>query len=58
MKINRKINTFVAAAVMVAAPGLAQAYECNYGKEELTMSCAPGTTFDATTNSCVTISTS
>ncbi|CTQ50247.1 hypothetical protein [Jannaschia donghaensis] len=58
MKINGKINKLLIAAVMVAAPGLAQAYECGFGKERVTMSCAPGTTFDAESNSCIVASTS
>lgn len=59
MKINGKINKLLVAAVMVAAPGIASAYECNSMKsEQMTMSCAPGTTFDAGTNSCVAGATS
>lgn len=55
-----KINKLILAAVMVAAPGLAQAYEgCGGMKQErVTMSCAPGTTFDTATSSCVTLATS
>ncbi len=54
-----KINKLILAAVMVAAPGLAQAYECGGMKQErVTMSCAPGTTFDAATSSCVALATS
>lgn len=59
MTINRKINKLAVAAVLVAAPGLAQAYECNWSKsEQVTMSCAPGTAFDAESNSCVAIASS
>ncbi|WP_371154452.1 hypothetical protein [Jannaschia sp. 2305UL9-9] len=46
-------KTLFAAAALVAAPGLATAYECNWGKaEQVTMSCAPGTTWDATAGTC------
>jgi len=49
-----KMKTILAAAALVAAPGLASAYECNWGKaEQVTMSCAPGTTLDATSGTCV-----
>ncbi|SDZ12504.1 hypothetical protein SAMN05444004_106126 [Jannaschia faecimaris] len=51
-----KVNKLILAAVMVAAPGLAQAYECGGMKtEKITQSCAPGTSFDAETNSCVAV---
>jgi hypothetical protein len=48
-----KMKTILAAAALVAAPGLAAA-ECSWGKaEQVTMSCAPGTTWDATAGVCV-----
>lgn len=54
-----KFKTLMIATVMVAAPGLASAYECNWSKpEQVTMSCAPGTTFDAGSNTCIATGTS
>ncbi|MGB3556636.1 MAG: hypothetical protein WBA25_18570 [Jannaschia sp.] len=49
-----KLKTILAATALVAAPGLAMA-ECNWSKtEQVTMSCAPGTSWDATAGACVT----
>ncbi|CUH39629.1 hypothetical protein JSE7799_02356 [Jannaschia seosinensis] len=46
------------AAALVAAPGLATA-QCNWSKgERVTTSCAPGTSYDAATQSCVADTTS
>lgn len=54
-----KFKTLMIATVMVAAPGLASAYECNWSKpEQVTMSCAPGSTFDAATETCIVATTS
>ena len=54
----KSMKTLLATAVLVAAPGLAMA-ECSWNKaEQVTMSCAPGTTFDADTQSCVANPTS
>ncbi|PWJ21066.1 adenylosuccinate lyase [Jannaschia seohaensis] len=48
-----KLKMILAAAALVAAPGLASA-QCSWGKsEQVTMSCAPGTTWDATAGVCV-----
>lgn len=48
-------KTLLAAAVLAAAPTMGFAYECNWGKaEQTTMSCAPGTAWDADTRTCVT----
>ncbi|TFL17885.1 adenylosuccinate lyase [Jannaschia formosa] len=54
-----KMKTILAAAALVAAPGLASA-QCNWGKmeQQVTMSCAPGTTWDATAGTCVPEATS
>ena len=59
MRINGTINKTIMTAVLVAAPGIAAAYECNGMKSErITMSCAPGTSFDAASNSCIAAGTS
>ncbi|MEM9797367.1 MAG: adenylosuccinate lyase [Pseudomonadota bacterium] len=50
----KTMKTLVAAAVLIGAPGLAMAEGCNYLKErQANISCAPGTTFDASTGTCV-----
>ncbi|MEO1425128.1 MAG: adenylosuccinate lyase [Pseudomonadota bacterium] len=49
-----KTKTVLAALALTLAPTLGLAAGCNYGKQEQqAMSCAPGTSFDAATNSCV-----
>jgi len=48
------IKTLLAALVLTAAPGLAMA-ECNWMAERVTMSCAEGTTWDASTQTCVPV---
>jgi hypothetical protein len=54
-----KTKTILAAAALVLAPGLAAAQGCSWMKEQTaTMSCAPGTTFDATSGTCVPEATS
>ena len=50
-----KTKTLAVALVLTLAPTLSFAMGCNYGKhQQQTLSCAPGTDFDATTNTCVT----
>lgn len=47
-------KTFLAAAALVTLPGAALAGGCNWTKhDQVTMSCAPGTTLDAETGRCV-----
>ncbi|MGP1356347.1 hypothetical protein [Roseicyclus sp.] len=49
------IKTLLAALVLTAAPGLAMA-ECSWGaNHQTTMSCAEGSTWDATTQACVPV---
>lgn len=48
------IKTLAAAVALTLTPMFAFASGCNYGKEEVTMSCATGTVYDATTGTCVT----
>ncbi|MDW3225598.1 MAG: carbohydrate-binding module family 14 protein [Paracoccaceae bacterium] len=49
------IKTLAAAVALTVTPVLAFAEGCNYGKkEEITMSCAAGTVYDATSGTCVT----
>ncbi len=51
-----KIKTTIAAFILLLSPAAAFAYGCNgadHAKEEITMSCTEGTTFDAATNTCV-----
>ncbi|MGZ2257593.1 carbohydrate-binding module family 14 protein [Roseobacter sp. A03A-229] len=51
------IKTLAAAVALTFVPALAFATGCNYGKQEVTMSCAAGTVYDSTTNSCVATTT-
>ncbi|QPH52971.1 carbohydrate-binding module family 14 protein [Pontivivens ytuae] len=46
------MKTLVLALAMTAAPLTAFAAGCNWGQEQV-MSCAPGTTYDADTRTCV-----
>ncbi|KIT17784.1 adenylosuccinate lyase [Jannaschia aquimarina] len=53
-----KWKTLVTAAALVTAPGLALAEGCNWMKDRTAqITCAPGTTFDAGTGTCVTTPT-
>ncbi|MEM8822374.1 MAG: adenylosuccinate lyase [Pseudomonadota bacterium] len=50
------MKTVLTAAVLMSAPGLALAYECNWSKEQTAqISCAPGTAFDEASGTCVTV---
>ncbi|MEM7487907.1 MAG: adenylosuccinate lyase [Pseudomonadota bacterium] len=52
----KTVKTVLAAAVLMSAPGLAMAYECNWSKEQTAqISCAPGTALDEATGTCVTV---
>lgn len=52
------LKTLLAAIVLSTAPGLAVA-QCFWGgAQEVTMSCAEGTTWDATAQTCVATATS
>ncbi|MDW3182141.1 MULTISPECIES: adenylosuccinate lyase [unclassified Roseobacter] len=51
------IKTLAAAVALTLAPALAFAAGCNYGKEEITMSCAAGTVYDTDSKSCVATTT-
>ena len=52
-----KIKTLVIALALTAAPALAFAEGCNYGKQKQAMSCASGTAYDSATHSCLPVST-
>lgn len=53
-----RIKTLLAAFVLTALPGFAYA-ECSWGgAQEVTMSCAEGTSWDAASQTCVTSATS
>ena len=52
-----RIKILLAAFVLTAAPGLAFA-ECSWGMQEVTMSCAEGTAWDAASQTCVATATS
>lgn len=53
-----RIKTLLAAFVLMAAPGFAYA-ECSWGAaHEVTMSCAEGSSWDATAQACVPTATS
>ncbi|MEJ6388999.1 adenylosuccinate lyase [Gymnodinialimonas ulvae] len=53
------IKTLFAASVLVLAPMMASA-ECSwdYGAQEAAISCAEGTTWDATAMTCVAVASS
>lgn len=52
------LKTLLAAAALAALPGLAAA-QCSWGKtEQITQSCAPGTSWDAAAGACVAEATS
>jgi len=47
-------KTLAVALALTLAPTLALAQGCNYGKtEQQAMSCAAGTTYDASTKTCL-----
>ena len=49
-----KTKTLAVALALTIAPTLSFAMGCQYGKhEQQAMTCAPGTTFDSTSNTCV-----
>ena len=51
-----KTKLFLATLVVAASPTLALAMGCSYGHsktEDVVMSCAPGSVFDADTQKCV-----
>lgn len=53
-----KIKTGLIALALTALPTLAMA-ECSWGhKEQVTMTCAEGTVYDAASGTCVTAATS
>ena len=45
-------KTILAAAALLAAPGLAAAQGCDYVKQQQAMTCAPGSSWDATAGVC------
>ncbi|MDP5215876.1 hypothetical protein Q5Y75_01460 [Ruegeria sp. 2205SS24-7] len=50
-----KLRIIMTATVLSLAPGLALAMGCNYGHDQQTQSCAPGTVWDADSQSCAPI---
>ncbi|NSX55460.1 carbohydrate-binding module family 14 protein [Parasulfitobacter algicola] len=48
-----KMKTLLAAVALTLTPAFAFAAGCNYGKDEVAMSCASGTVWDAASKSCV-----
>ena len=52
-----KIRTTIAVFILTLSPAMAFAYGCNGAskatQESASMSCVPGTTFDAAANTCV-----
>ncbi|WP_298433892.1 hypothetical protein [uncultured Jannaschia sp.] len=52
----KTVKLVLAAAILTGAPGLALAQGCSYGKQQSAqMSCAPGTTLNAETGTCVPV---
>lgn len=47
-----KLKTVLAAAALMAAPGLAFAEGCSWMKTQQAQSCAPGSSWDATAQTC------
>ncbi len=48
------IKTLAAAVALTVIPAMGFAYECNFSKQkQAAMSCAEGTTYDSTSQSCV-----
>ena len=55
----KTFKTLLVAGALFGAPGLALAEGCGYMKErQATMTCAPGTSLDAKTGTCVAEATS
>ena len=52
-----KIKTIAAALALTIAPTLAFAEGCNWGKSQQAMTCGAGTTYDADTGKCVSVTT-
>jgi hypothetical protein len=48
-----KIKTLAIALALTAAPTLAFAQGCNGSKQKQAMSCAAGSAYDSTTNTCL-----
>lgn len=53
-----KWKTLTVGTLLALSPGLALAQDCGYGRQQVTMSCSPGTVLDASTNTCVAEATS
>lgn len=54
-----KTNVLLAALALSVAPSLALAYSCNKNRiDTASMTCAEGTMWDASTQTCVPLSTS
>lgn len=51
-----KLKIAFVTALMLA-PSLGAAMGCNYGHDKQAMSCAEGTSYDSTTNSCLPVNT-
>lgn len=47
------MKTVLVAAALTALPGLAAAMGCSYDRQQVTQSCAPGTSWDADQAQCV-----
>lgn len=46
------IKTLLTTSALLIASATASLAECQWGKEQVTMSCASGTVYDAESNSC------
>lgn len=53
-----KMKILTAAFALAMVPGLAVAKSCNYGKSEQAMSCAEGSSWDATAGTCMPVASS
>ena len=52
-----KLKIALTTAALLAAPSLALAEGCSYGKHKQAMSCAEGSSYDSTSKTCVPATT-
>lgn len=50
------IKTLLTTSALLIASATSSLAECQWGKEQVTMTCASGTVYDAETNTCKVVS--